>query len=263
MLLGLVVLLRKVDEKESYSYKSILEIEQKEGKKLKSEKTTPGLIESFKDIFQEKDKSTLIMLLAIFCWFIAYQGLAALLSIYGETVLNQSESIAGFLPIFFAIPIIIFAYPFAKIAEKIGRRKAIKIGLIIISICILLGYIMGYAGSNALIGIILILIIAGMGWSFVNVNSIVIIWEMAPSEEKIGTYTGVYYFFSYLAGILGPYILGTLTDITSSPTMPYTLLLMGTIFFLISLVLMFFVKRGEVALTEEEKVAKKKAIQNL
>ena len=263
MILGLVVLLSKVNENDSFSYKSLLELEKKEGKKIKSEKKTPGLIASFSDILKEKDLSTLIMLFAIFSWFIAYQGLAALLSIYGETVLNQSESIAGFLPFFFALPIIIFAYPFAKVAEKLGRRKAIKIGLTIISTCVLIGYFLGYAGSNALIGIILILIIAGMGWSFVNVNSIVIIWEMAPSEEKIGTYTGVYYFFSYLAGILGPYILGSLTDLTSSPTMPHTLLLIGAIFFMISLVLMFFVKRGEATLTEEEKKAKQKAIQNL
>ena len=252
MILALIVLLRKVDENESYSYKALVEQEKKEGKKIKTERTTPGLIESFKDIFQEKDKSTLIMLLAIFSMFIAFQGLAALLSIYGETILSQNENIAGFLPIFFAIPIIVFAYPFAKVAEKIGRRKAIKIGLIIISICMLIAYIIGYAGSSALIGTILMLIIGGMGWSFVNVNTIVIIWELAPSEDKIGTYTGVYYFFSFLAGILGPYVLGTLTDLTSPPTMPYTLLLMGAIFFIISLILMLFVKRGEVALTEEK-----------
>lgn len=252
MILALIVLLRKVNENESYSYKALIELEKKEGRKIKTEKTTPGLIDSFKDIFQEKDKSTLIMLLAIFSMFIAFQGLAALLSIYGETVLSLNENIAGFLPIFFALPIIIFAYPFSKVAEKIGRRKTIKIGLIIISICMLIAYIIGYAGSSVLLGTILMLIIGGMGWSFVNVNTILIIWELAPSEDKIGTYTGVYYFFSFLAGILGPYILGTLTDLTSSSNMPYTLLLMGAIFFIISLILMFFVKRGEVTPIKEK-----------
>ncbi|TXT60799.1 MAG: hypothetical protein BAJALOKI2v1_80091 [Promethearchaeota archaeon] len=92
-----------------------------------------------------------------------------------------------------------------------------------------------------------------------NVNSIVIVWELAPSAEKIGTYTGAYYFFSVMAAILGPYMVGALTDLFGT----FTMLLMGAIFFLLALGFMFGVKRGEVELTEEEKKAKKKAMQKV
>jgi len=119
--------------------------------------------------------------------------------------------------------------------------------------------------AGGLIPVIILLVFAGIGWSFVNVNSIVIIWELAPSNEKIGTYTGIYYFFSFFAAITGPYILGGLTDLFNNPLVspPYTLALNGAIFLILALILMFFVKRGEAELTEEQKLARKKAIQEL
>ncbi|MFX0006952.1 MAG: MFS transporter [Promethearchaeota archaeon] len=265
MIISLFVLVWKVKEKDSYSYQALLEKEKLEGRKIKGGSERPGLISSFKDILREKDKSTLIMGLAIFSWFVAFQGLAALLTLYGTNVLLQSDDFSGFLAFFVALPIIIFAYPFAIIAGKIGRRNAIKIGLAIMITCLFVIFFVGFMRAAALIPVIILLVFAGIGWSFVNVNSIVIIWELAPSSEKIGTYTGIYYFFSFLAAITGPYILGALTDLFNNPLIspPYTLVLNGAIFLIIALVLMFFVKRGEPQLTEEEKLAKQKAIQEL
>ncbi len=265
MVISLFILLWKVKEKDSYSYQALLEKEQLEGRKIKEEKGRPSLIESFKDIFKEEDKSTLIMGFAIFSWFVAFQGLAALLTLYGTNVLLQTDDFSGFLAFFVALPIIIFAYPFAIIAGKIGRRNAIKIGLIIMIACLIIIFFVGFMRAAGLIPVIIMLVFAGIGWSFVNVNSIVIIWELAPSTEKIGTYTGIYYFFSFLAAITGPYILGGLTDLFNNPLFspPYTLVLNGAIFLIIALVLMFFVKRGEVELTDEEKLAREKAIQEL
>ncbi len=265
MVVSLLILIWKVKEKDSYSYKALLEREQLEGGKIKAGKGKPSLIESFKAIFKEEDKSTLIMSFAIFFWFVAFQGLAALLTLYGTNVLLQSDTLSGFLPFFVALPIIIFAYPFAIIAGKIGRRNAIKIGLVIMITCLIIIFFVGFMRAAGLIPVIILLVFAGIGWSFVNVNSIVIIWELAPSNEKIGTYTGIYYFFSFLAAITGPYILGGLTDLFNNPLIspPYTLILNGAIFLIIALILMFFVKRGEVELTEEEKLARQKTIQEL
>ena len=82
---------------------------------------------------------------------------------------------------------------------------------------------------------------------------------MAPTAEKIGTYTGVYYFFSFLSAILGPFIVGLFVDLTTSSW----LFFITSWFFIIALIFMFFVRRGEAALTEEQKLAKKKAIQEL
>ena len=142
--------------------------------------------------------------------------------------------------------------------SKIGRRKAIKIGIIIWIVMLVVGFFLGL--TQASLGIMAIpLAMLGPGWALINVNSIVIVWELAPTERKIGTYTGLYYFFSFGAAILGPMIVGGLTDLFS----PASLLLNGAIFFILSFIMMMFVKRGEAEITEEEKLAKQKAIQEL
>ena len=258
MIVALAVLLWKIKEKDAYSYQALLELEEREGKKVKEEKKKPGLIESIKDILKEEDKSTLFILLAIFFWFVGYQGIVALVSIYGRDVLGYSEGLAGFLPFFVTIPLLITIYPLSILATKIGRRKAIKIGIIIWIAMLILGFFMGLAGVGLLI-IAIPLAIMGPGWALINVNSIVIVWELAPTERKIGTYTGLYYFFSFLAAILGPMIVGGLTDLLSPPS----LLLNGALFFIIAFIMMLFVKRGEAELTEEERAAREKAIQEL
>ncbi|MBD3211933.1 MAG: MFS transporter [Candidatus Lokiarchaeota archaeon] len=261
MLGALGILVWKVKESEAFSYQLILKAEQA-GKEtvadIQPQIKKPGLIESLKDIAKEKDKSTLFILLAIFFWFIAYQGAEGLFTAYaGPEGLGivDSKGTAGFLLFFVAAPFILFAYPAGIIANKIGRRLTIKIGLGVI----LFGMVFAFIIQTNLTMLLIGLIIFGLGWGMVNVNSIVIVWELAPSAEKIGTYTGVYYFFSVLAAILGPYVIGSLMDLFGISSM----FLNCAMFFLISLILMFFVKRGEIELTEEEKIAKEKAMERL
>ncbi len=252
MIFALGILLLKVKEQESFSYKLILEREEKEGKKIKEAKEKVGLIASMKDILAEKDKSTLFMLLAILFWFIGYQGAEALLSIYGVSVLGLTSGMAGFMFNFVALPFIIFAIPGGILATKIGRRLTIKIGLVMMIVSLFIAFL---AQANTTI-VYIMLVFMGIGWAFVNVNSIVIIWEMAPSAKKIGTYTGVYYFFSFLAAIVGPGLVGGLTELIGEPY----LLLNCVWFFILALIMMFFVKRGEAGLSKEERT---KAIQKL
>lgn len=254
MVLSLVIMLFTIKEKEAYSYQVILELEKQEGQKVQKEKKKPGLIESLKDIWNEDDKSTLFMLLAIFSWFVGYQALEALFTVYGTDVLGLERGIAGGMLLFVAIPFLLMAFPAGILGSKIGRRLTIKIGLILVIAALIIGFL----AQNQLI-ITFIFIIFGTGWAFININSIVIIWEMAPNEKKIGTYTGVYYFFSFLAAILGPFLVGLLVDLLGN----YTLFLNCSFLFILALFFMLFVKHGEAQLTEEQKLAKQKAIQEL
>lgn len=258
MIAALIVLFFKIDENTAFSYKLILEEEAREGERSKEKKEKIGVIGSIKDIFKEEDKSTLFMLLTIFCLFLTHNGLEALFSIYAGSgangVLGLSKGFAGFLFNFVAIPFIIAAFPLALLAPKIGRRLCIKIGLAIMFIALILGFVV-----QSLTVTMIILVFYGIGYALVNVNTIVIIWELAPSARKIGTYTGLYYFFSVLAQILGPLSVGALRDAFGKTS----LLLDGALFLILALVFMFFVRRGEIELTEEQKLAKKKAISEL
>jgi len=260
MLVALCIFLWKVKETESYSYQLLLEKEAAHTTETESPKI--GIMQSINEIMQEDDKSTLFMLLAIFSWFVGYQGVQSLFTIYAtnEDLLNLTPGMAGFMLIFVALPFILFALPAGIIATKIGRKKTIKIGLIIMAFSLIIGTILVQTLKAEGIGIfIVIMIFLGVGWALVNVNSIVIIWELAPTIEKIGAYTGLYYFFSVLAAILGPMIVGGITDIIG---VAY-LLVSAAIFLIIAFVFILFVKRGEIELTEEEKLLRKRAIQEL
>jgi maltose/moltooligosaccharide transporter len=259
MVLALAILFWRVKEKDAYSYKLLIDIEEKEGRKVEAKKEKLGLLGSIRDIFTEKDKSTLFILLAIFSWFVGYQGLEALFSIYAGNdiyngVLGLGQGLSGFIFNAVAIPFIIAAFPMALLASKIGRRNSIKIGLAIIITALIVAFFF-----KTLLVTLIALICFGIGWALVNVNSIVIVWELAPTLKKIGTYTGLYYFFSVLAAILGPAIIGFFRDVLGKGS----LLLDGAIFFLLAFIFMWFVKRGEIELTEEEKLARQKAIQEL
>lgn len=258
MVAALIVLFFKIDENKAFSYKLLLEAEAREGEKSKEKKEKIGLISSIKDILKEEDKSTIFILLAVFALFLTHNGLEALFSIYAGSgpngVLGLSPGFAGFLFNFVAIPFIIAAFPLSILASKIGRKLCIKIGLALMFVSLLIGFAIQTTTVT-----MIILVFYGIGYALVNVNTIVIVWELAPSTKKIGTYTGLYYFFSVLAQILGPLSVGGLRDLFGRTS----LLLDGAIFLILALVCMFFVRRGEIELTEEQKLARKKVISEL
>ena len=251
MVISLVIVVFTVKETDSYSYKLILEMEEKEGEKIKGKKEKLSIIASLKDVIGEKDKSTLFILFAIFFWFVGYQALEALFTIYGMDVLGLTRGGAGGMLLYVALSFLLFAFPAGILGTKIGRKLTIKIGLVIWIICLIVMFLFQ---SVTVISICFVII--GAGWAFMNINSIVIVWQMAPTAKKIGTYTGLYYFFSFMAAILGPFMVGVIIDALGNET----LFLVSSFFYIIALIFVFLVKRGESELTEEER---KKAIEEL
>jgi MFS-type transporter involved in bile tolerance (Atg22 family) len=254
MIISLIILTITVNENNAYSYQLLIKMEEESGTKIKQNREKISLVESFKDVMAEKDKSTLFMLFAIFFIAVGWAALNALLSSYGVIVLGLTRGQAGGLIIYGAVTFLISAYPLAVLAEKYGRRLFIKIGLFVFSICLIIAFFF----QNVLILSIVIAFI-GIAYACVIVNTVVIIWGLTPSEKKIGTYTGLYYVFFFSAEIFGPGLVGLLTDLTGWEYF----FLNAAIFLIIAFVLMFFVKREEAELTEEKKIAIQKAFQEL
>ncbi|MHA1473598.1 MAG: MFS transporter [Promethearchaeota archaeon] len=159
--------------------------------------------ESLKIIFKEGEKSTLFMLITIFTSFLSQNALETYYSLYATSFLGLQEGEASSVVIIAPILMIITAIPAGKLAEKFGRKNVIFIGLIGLSFC---SAIMIYLKKLILIRILMGFM--GIFYGFVIINSIVIIWEMAP-KGKIGAYTGVYYLFSQLSATLSPLIAGS------------------------------------------------------
>jgi MFS-type transporter involved in bile tolerance (Atg22 family) len=93
-----------------------------------------------------------------------------------------------------------------------------------------------------ILGISIFLMIGGIAWSLININSLPMVVDMT-SIERIGTFTGLYYLFSTLSAILGPISNGLMIDITRGNY--NAVMSLAPITLLIALVLIAGVKRGE------------------
>jgi MFS family permease len=56
-----------------------------------------------------------------------------------------------------------------------------------------------------------VLLVAGVFWAFVNVNSLPLVYDHGD-ERHIGAFTGLYYFSSQAAAVLGPTLGGVVVD---------------------------------------------------
>ena len=88
----------------------------------------------------------------------------------------------------------------------------------------------------------IMLIFGGIGWAFVNINSLPMIVDLT-SAARIGTFTGLYYLFSTFSAIVGPNINGLAIQLTGNNY--NVIMLIAPFFMLIALVLMLGVRRGE------------------
>jgi len=75
----------------------------------------------------------------------------------------------------------------------------------------------------------------------VNVNSLPMVVDMT-TKEKVGGYTGLYYFFSMAANIIAPPLSGFFIDKAGYPS----LMIFAGVFFILSIITVQFVKRGDV-----------------
>ncbi len=227
-----------------------------------SERTAqPGMFASLSEVFKDEDKSGLRILLAIFFWFLGFSAVETFFTLYAKNRLGldvgDGATLLSVLPLFF----VLFAIPSGFIAGKLGRRTTISIGLITLIVMMILLYItpastlLTGVAPLPLVGIPLVeggarmltvagvlLIFGGIGWAFVNINSLPMIVDLT-SAARIGTFTGLYYLFSTLSAIVGPNLNGLAIQLTNGN---YNIIMaIAPIFFVVALVMMFGVKRGE------------------
>ncbi|MFN3691377.1 MAG: SLC45 family MFS transporter [Fervidobacterium sp.] len=211
-------------------------------------KTFTELIENLRDVFYSKEKSLLMMLLSIFFWFIGYNALETFFTSYVKFSLGIKESTGALVLGFFSLTFMLFAIPAGFIGAKIGRKKAMQVGLIIVITILTLSSFSGVLLNdvNILTKLYFLLFaLGGLGWAMVNVNSLPTIVDMTE-EEKVGGYTGLYYFFSMAANIIAPPFAGIFIDKIGYNT----LFAVSITFLMISLITLQYVKRGDVKISE-------------
>ena len=191
---------------------------------------------------REERRSLLLILVAIFAWFVGYNAIETFFTSYGTFRLGVAESTASLLLGFFSLTFIVFSIPGGMLAERWGRRRTILIGLVALSALLVLA---SFLPNVYAIGAILFL--GGVAWSLININSLPMVVDIAPDDRLLGTYTGLYYISGTLAAIVGPILNGVIIDVTGKNY--NTIFWVAPAFMLVAIGCMWFVTRGEARST--------------
>ena len=168
----------------------------------------PGVLDNFRQVATDPDRSGLFLLSAIFSWFVGWNAMEAFFTLYARNVLKVSVGSGTQMLTAFAATLIIFAIPSGLLATRIGRKPTIMTGLA----GMIVGVIVGFTVRNPTI-LLIVLAVMGAFWALVNINSLPMVYDLA-GKRGIGAYTGLYYFASSLAAITRPIVAGWLIDLT-------------------------------------------------
>jgi MFS family permease len=232
MIIGVFILFLKINEqacvdemrKESASY-GIDETEDDVNDNDKSIKMAPDVRRSF-----------ILILSSIFLWFMGYNAVTTGFTRYAQNVWDRGVGNAAMILMVAQVAAILSYIPVGIIATKIGRRKTIMGGIVMLTVAF--GASLMFVDFSYLMFVFFSL--AGIAWAFINVNSYPMVVEMSKGPN-IGKYTGYYYLFSMTAQSITPAISGFFVDNFGWRTLfPY-----GALFVGLSFVTMLFVKHGD------------------
>ena len=179
-------------------------------------------------------RSLIFILLSVALWYMGYNAVTSKYSVYAGSVLNMDYN----MTLIIAQAAAIISYiPIGLLSTKFGRKKTIIAGVIMLAVAFGAASFMR-AGSPLLLMNILFAL-AGIAWATINVNSFPMVVELA-SSSNVGKYTGYYYTFSMAAQVVTPILSGIFLDIRFTTLFPY-----ATVFVLLALVTMLFVKHGD------------------
>lgn len=201
--------------------------------------TKQGFLSNLREVLKASDRSGLVILLAILCWFLGYNALETWISSFGKFELRIDEGMMSMLTASMALTFIIFAVPSGLLATRFGRKRVIMVGIGGMVVLTLYGFIV-----NNLIMLLMLLIPAGIFWALINVNSLPIVYDIG-GDSRIGAFTGMYYLAANLAAVGGPQGVGVLIDLTQEN---YRIMfLFAAVFMVLAGVFMSRVKEQRVA----------------
>ena len=183
----------------------------KEPEKIETTSPEPessNVLDNLRTLFNNQNKSGVFVLGGILLWFMAFNALEAGLSSFAVFTLGISPGQASIYAGSITISFILFAMPAGFLGTRYGRRGVILVGLTGLTLLFLVGYFLIQGAAT----FVIVLVIAGVFWACVNVNSLPLVYDYGD-ERKIGAYTGLYYFSSQLAAVLGPTLGGIMVDI--------------------------------------------------
>ena len=218
--------------KENKLHEELKDVLAEEVVEVKTEDTSKKGTKLPKDVM----RSLVFLLASVAFWFIAYNAVTTAFSRYAIKVWGlQGGDYANCLMVA-TVAAIISYIPIGSIAAKIGRKKTILIGIVLLGGCF---FAAGLFNTYSNIMPVFFCII-GFAWAAIGVNSYPMVVEMASAGD-VGKYTGLYYTFSMTAQVITPILSGWLLENVGYKTLfPYSV-----VFCVLAFITMSQVKHGD------------------
>ena len=185
-------------------------------------------------------RSLAFLLVSIALWFIGYNGVTTWFSVYASRMWHMTLGQANICNTIATAGAIVSYIPVGNIASRVGRRKTIRFGTLLLSGCFAAAFVYTMLSGSFSPVLYVLFILMGMAWAAINVNSLPMVVEMCKGSE-VGKFTGLYYTFSMTAQIMTPIVAGWLLENVSYKTLfPY-----AAIFVFGSFVTMGLVRHGD------------------
>lgn len=186
-------------------------------------------------------RSLAFLLASIALWFIGYNGVTTWFSTYVDVVMGQGLGGASQCLLIATVGAVVSYIPIGALAAKIGRKRTIQIGIVLLAACFALGYVLTTMYTTITPVMFVVFALVGFAWAAINVNSLPMVVEMCKGSD-IGKFTGYYYTASMAAQVVTPVLAGTLMrQIDYRVLFPY-----AALFVALSFVTMLFVRHGDV-----------------
>ena len=185
-------------------------------------------------------KSLTFLLVSISLWFVGYNGVSTWFSVYAENIWGMSLGQANTCLTIATGGAILSYIPIGTVASRIGRRKTIRFGALLLSGSFLAAFLLTMALEGFSPVLYVLFLLVGLAWASINVNSLPMVVEMCKGSE-VGKFTGLYYTFSMSAQIITPIVAGwLLRNVSYRALFPY-----AAVFVFASFLTMGFVRHGD------------------
>lgn len=213
---------------------------QKKYEEAHPEDNLVSVTENGEELPADVKKSLSFLLASIALWFIGYNGVTTWFSVYAQNMWNMSLGQANTCLTVATGGAIVSYIPIGIVASKVGRRKTIRFGTIVLASCFAAGFVYTLFFDAFSPVLYLLFILIGVAWASINVNSLPMVVEMCKGSE-VGKFTGLYYTFSMAAQIVTPIVAGfLLRNVAYQSLFPY-----AALFVFGSFITMGFVNHGD------------------
>ena len=181
------------------------------------------------------------LLASIALWFIGYNAIETWFTTFADKMWGMALGDATLCLTIATAGAICSYIPVGIVASRIGRRRTILFGVLLLTACFGSGYVYTLSNNTFHPALYALFALVGVAWASINVNSLPMVVEMCKGSD-VGKFTGYYYTASMAAQTVTPIVAGWLLKHVSYSV----LFLYSAIFVALAFFTMLMVRHGDV-----------------